>query len=64
MALYEDSAHGHSSQRGLQLGGDPFGLPVERRAEFRAAVNRETEPAKVRAMLAAFFLPAVDRQAA
>ena len=31
------------------------GLPAS--AEFRAAVNRETEPAKVRAMLAAFFLP-------
>jgi tRNA-dihydrouridine synthase B len=38
------------------------GLPAS--AEFRAAVNRETEPAKVRAMLAAFFLPALDRQAA
>jgi tRNA-dihydrouridine synthase B len=38
------------------------GLPAS--AEFRAAVNRETEPAKVRAMLAAFFLPNVDRQAA
>ena len=38
------------------------GLPAS--AEFRAAVNRETEPAKVRAMLAAFFLPNLDRQAA
>jgi tRNA-dihydrouridine synthase B len=38
------------------------GLPAS--AEFRAAVNRETEPAKVRAMLAAFFLPNVERQAA
>jgi tRNA-dihydrouridine synthase B len=33
-------------------------------AEFRAVVNRETEPAKVRALLAAFFLPALERQAA
>jgi hypothetical protein len=38
------------------------GLPAS--AEFRAAVNRETEPAQVRAMLAAFFLPNLDRQAA
>ena len=38
------------------------GLPAS--AEFRAAVNRETEPAKVRALLAAFFLPNLDRQAA
>jgi tRNA-dihydrouridine synthase B len=38
------------------------GLPAS--AEFRAAVNRETEPAKVRAMLAAFFLPNLDQQAA
>src|ERR1044071_6416737 len=38
------------------------GLPAS--AEFRAAVNRETEPAKVRAMLAAFFLPNLERQAA
>jgi len=27
-------------------------------------VNRETEAGKVRALLAAFFLPAVERQAA
>lgn len=38
------------------------GLPGS--AEFRAAVNRETEPAKVRALLAAFFLPNLERQAA
>jgi tRNA-dihydrouridine synthase B len=38
------------------------GLPAS--AEFRAAVNRETEPAKVRALLAAFFLPNLERQAA
>ena len=38
------------------------GLPAS--AEFRAAVNREIDPGKVRAMLAAFFLPALDRQAA
>jgi tRNA-dihydrouridine synthase B len=44
------------------LGWYSKGLPAS--AEFRAAVNRETEPAKVRALLAAFFLPALDRQAA
>jgi tRNA-dihydrouridine synthase B len=44
------------------LGWYSKGLPAS--AEFRAAVNRETKPAKVRALLAAFFLPALDRQAA
>lgn len=44
------------------LGWYSKGLPVS--AEFRAAVNRETEADKVRALLAAFFLPAVERQAA
>ena len=44
------------------LGWYSKGLPAS--AEFRAAVNRETEPAKVRTLLAAFFLPAVERQAA
>ncbi|HEY6982913.1 tRNA dihydrouridine synthase DusB [Reyranella sp.] len=44
------------------LGWYSKGLPAS--AEFRAAVNRETEPDKVRALLAAFFLPAVERQAA
>ncbi len=33
-------------------------------AEFRFAVNRETEADKVRALLASFFLPALERQAA
>ena len=44
------------------LGWYSKGLPAS--AEFRAAVNRETDPDKVRAMLAAFFLPALERQAA
>jgi tRNA-dihydrouridine synthase B len=44
------------------LGWYSKGLPAS--AEFRAAVNRETEPAKVRAMLAAFFMPNLERQAA
>jgi tRNA-dihydrouridine synthase B len=44
------------------LGWYSKGLPAS--AEFRAAVNRETEAAKVRALLAQFFLPAVERQAA
>ncbi len=44
------------------LGWYSKGLPAS--AEFRAAVNRETDPGKVRAMLSAFFLPALERQAA
>jgi len=44
------------------LGWYSKGLPAS--AEFRAAVNRETEAGKVRALLAAFFLPAVAKQAA
>lgn len=44
------------------LGWYSKGLPAS--AEFRAAVNRETDAGKVRAMLAAFFLPAFERVAA
>ena len=33
-------------------------------AEFRFAVNRETEADKVRALIASFFLPTLERQAA
>jgi tRNA-dihydrouridine synthase B len=44
------------------LGWYSKGWPAS--AEFRAAVNRETEPNKVRDLLASFFLPALDRQAA
>jgi len=33
-------------------------------AEFRFAVNRETDADKVRALIASFFLPALERQAA
>jgi tRNA-dihydrouridine synthase B len=44
------------------LGWYSKGLPAS--AEFRAAVNRETEPDKVRALLASFFLPNLERQAA
>jgi tRNA-dihydrouridine synthase B len=44
------------------LGWYSKGLPAS--AEFRAAVNRQTEASEVRALLAEFFLPAVDRQAA
>jgi len=44
------------------LGWYSKGLPAS--ADFRAAVNRETEPDRVRAMLAAFFQPALERQAA
>jgi tRNA-dihydrouridine synthase B len=38
------------------------GLPAS--ADFRATVNREADANKVRTMLAAFFLPVLDRQAA
>ncbi len=44
------------------LGWYSKGLPAS--ADFRGAVNREPDPAKVRGMLAAFFLPALERQAA
>jgi len=44
------------------LGWYSKGLPAS--AEFRFAVNRETEADKVRALLGSFFLPALDRLAA
>jgi len=44
------------------LGWYSRGLPAS--AEFRFAVNRESEADKVRTLLASFFLPALDRQAA
>jgi tRNA-dihydrouridine synthase B len=44
------------------LGWYSKGLPAS--ADFRAAVNREPDPQRVRAMLASFFMPALERQAA
>ena len=44
------------------LGWYSKGLPAS--ADFRGAVNREADPDKVRQMLAEFFLPVVERQAA
>ena len=44
------------------LGWYSKGFPAS--ADFRAAVNRETDAGKVRSMLASFFLPAMERQAA
>jgi tRNA-dihydrouridine synthase B len=44
------------------LGWYSKGLPGA--AEFRAAMNRETEPAKVGALLADLFMPSLERQAA
>ncbi len=44
------------------LGWYSKGLPAS--AEFRFAVNREIDADKVRALLASFFLPALERQAA
>ncbi len=44
------------------LGWYSKGLPAS--ADFRASVNRETEAENIRSMLAAFFLPALEREAA
>jgi tRNA-dihydrouridine synthase B len=44
------------------LGWYSKGIPAS--ADFRAAVNRESDADKVRSLLAGFFLPAVERQAA
>ena len=44
------------------LGWYSKGLPAS--AEFRATVNRESEATKVREMIGAFFIPALERQAA
>jgi tRNA-dihydrouridine synthase B len=44
------------------LGWYSKGLPAS--AEFRAAVNRETTAGSVRALLASFYLPALEYQAA
>ena len=44
------------------LGWYSKGLPAS--ADFRASVNREIDPNTVRAKLATFFLPALDRQVA
>jgi tRNA-dihydrouridine synthase B len=44
------------------LGWYSKGIPAS--ADFRAAVNRESDADKVRSLLAGFFLPAAERQAA
>jgi len=44
------------------LGWYSKGIPAS--ADFRAAVNRESDADKVRSLLAGFFLPALERQAA
>jgi tRNA-dihydrouridine synthase B len=44
------------------LGWYSKGLPAS--ADFRSAVNREADPVRVKNMLAAFFLPVLERQAA
>ena len=44
------------------LGWNSKGLPAS--ADFRSRVNREADPDKVRMTLAAFFLPALEQQAA
>jgi tRNA-dihydrouridine synthase B len=64
---YESMLEHYGAETGMRmarkhLGWYSKGLPAS--AEFRAAVNRETDPVKVRTMLSAFFLPALERQAA
>jgi len=44
------------------LGWYSKGIPAS--ADFRAAVNRESDADRVRSLLAGFFLPALERQAA
>ncbi|WP_085932937.1 tRNA dihydrouridine synthase DusB [Enhydrobacter aerosaccus] len=66
-AHFESMLEHYGAETGVRmarkhLGWYSKGLPAS--AEFRAAVNRESEASKVRALLAAFFLPAVERQAA
>lgn len=64
---YETMLEHYGPETGMRmarkhLGWYSKGLPAS--AEFRAAVNRETDPGKVRTMLSTFFLPALERQAA
>lgn len=64
---FESMLEHYGSETGVRmarkhLGWYSKGLPAS--AEFRSAVNRETEPNRVRAMIADFFQPAVERQAA
>ena len=66
-AHFEAMLEHYGSETGVRmarkhLGWYSKGLPAS--AEFRAAVNRETEAEKVRSLLATFFLPAVEEQAA
>jgi tRNA-dihydrouridine synthase B len=64
---YESMLEHYGSDTGSRmarkhLGWYSKGLPSS--ADFRAAVNREADPAGVRDLLAAFFLPVLERQAA
>ena len=66
-AHFESMLEHYGNETGVRmarkhLGWYSKGLPAS--AEFRAAVNRETEAGKVRDMIASFFLPALERQAA
>jgi tRNA-dihydrouridine synthase B len=66
-AHFEAMLSHYGSETGVRmarkhLGWYSRGLPAS--AEFRFAVNRESEADKVRTLLASFFLPALDRQAA
>jgi tRNA-dihydrouridine synthase B len=66
-AHYESMLEHYGLETGVRmarkhLGWYSKGLPAS--ADFRGAVNREADPVKVRAMLAAFFLPVLERQAA
>src|SRR5262249_19788611 len=60
---YEAMLEHYGAETGVRmarkhLGWYSKGLPAS--AEFRAAVNRETFPERVRAMLAAFFMPNLE----
>ena len=64
---YEDMLDHYGVETGVRmarkhLGWYSKGLPAA--AEFRATVNRLSDPQEVRRHLAGFFLPAIERQAA
>jgi tRNA-dihydrouridine synthase B len=64
---FESMLQHYGSETGVRmarkhLGWYSKGLPAS--ADFRAAVNRETDAGRVRSLLAAFFLPALEQQAA
>ena len=66
LAHYRDILAHHGTHRGVRharkhLGWYARGLPGA--AEFRARINREDNPGRVRDMLRAFYAPAIERAA-